>query len=67
MITVTVNGKDHSLPGESSVAEALESLGLSNRPLLIEINRQALLRSDWAATTVRHGDRIELIQIVAGG
>jgi thiamine biosynthesis protein ThiS len=32
-----------------------------------ELNRETLLRDEWPARTLQHGDRVEFIRVVAGG
>jgi thiamine biosynthesis protein ThiS len=34
---------------------------------LVEHNGTALLRSEWAESKLRNGDRLEIIRMVAGG
>jgi sulfur carrier protein len=48
---------------EALVAE----LGLPLAAALVEHNGTALLRSEWAKTNLRDGDRLEIIRMVAGG
>ncbi len=67
MIHITVNGQRHELPKARTVTEMLEHLGLAGRPLLVELNRHALLKSEWDSTRITDGDVIELVQVVAGG
>ena len=64
---IILNGKPRHLPMGSSLPELLHQLGFDGRPVLVEINQQALLASEHATTGLRAGDRVEIIQIVAGG
>jgi sulfur carrier protein len=66
-MTVIVNGSPRELRAACNVTNALAELGLEGQPLLVELNREALLKSDWDTRFVGDGDRIELIRIVAGG
>ncbi len=67
MITLTVNGQERFIERECTLAAALAELGCEGKPLLVELNGEAVLRGEWPERTVRHGDRLELVQIVAGG
>ena len=63
---LVLNGKDREVSAtqvESLVAE----LGLPLAAALVEHNGTALLRSEWAKTTLQEGDRLEIIRMVAGG
>ena len=62
-----VNGQPHSYTGEPSIAALMESLGLPDRGVLVELNGTALRRDEWPAYTLRDGDTLEIIRIVAGG
>jgi len=42
-------------------------LKLSPKMILVEHNNRALLRTEWKGLTLEHGDRLELIRVVAGG
>ena len=64
---ITLNGKPHHLHNTKLVAELLVQLGFAGRPVLVEINHQALLTSEHASTMLQNGDAVEIIQIVAGG
>ena len=67
MIEIQLNGKLHSLADQSSVLVMLAAVGYAGRPVLVEVNLRALLASEHATTMLQSGDRVEMIQIVAGG
>lgn len=67
MIEIIVNGQVHTLSPPATVAALLEQLGFAGKPTLVEHNGQALLARAQGEQTLQAGDRIELIQIVAGG
>lgn len=66
-IEFQLNGKPRSLEKEGTLIVLLEELGFAGRPVLVEHNGIALLTNEHGTTMVRAGDKIELIQIVAGG
>ena len=49
------------------VEDLVAELGLPLAAALVEHNGTALLRSEWAATSLEDGDRLEIIRMVAGG
>ena len=67
MDRVIVNGVERALPAQSSVAELVESLGLSGKPIAIEHNGLIVPRSRYAETRLREGDRVEIVGAVGGG
>ena len=66
-MNVRVNGKPAVLPEESTVASLMENLKLGPRGVAVEVNEQLVVRKDWAATSLREGDRIEIVTLVGGG
>jgi len=64
---VTVNGEARMLHRSRTVADFVNELELPAPTLLIEHNGTALHRSEWPATPLAEGDRIELLRVVAGG
>lgn len=64
---ITVNGQSRILGAATSVAELLSAMGFAGKPVLVEHNTTALLAREHAITHLQAGDRIEIIQIVAGG
>ncbi len=65
--TVWVNGAERKLAPVPDVLAMIEALGIPAASVLVEQNGVALLRSDWAECPVKHGDRFELLTVVAGG
>jgi len=63
---LVLNGKDREV-NATQVEELVAELGLPLAAALVEHNGTALLRSEWSATTLRDGDRLEIIRMVAGG
>ncbi len=63
---LVLNGKDREVKA-TQVEELVAELGLPLAAALVEHNGTALLRSEWAATSLRDGDRLEIIRMVAGG
>lgn len=66
-LQLTVNGEPVDVPVESTVADLLEQLGLSQRVMVVERNGAPVPRGERAYTVVADGDRLELVRAVAGG
>lgn len=65
-MTLTINGTEQAVKA-LSVAEMVQELGLPAPLLLVEQNGTALRKSDWEGAPLRHGDKIEILRISAGG
>ena len=63
----TINGRTHDLPGELTVAALLELLGSPASGVAVARNERVVRRSEYPCDVVREGDRVEIIQAVAGG
>ena len=61
-----LNGQEREVAAKQ-VEELVAELGLPLAAALVEHNGTALLRSEWAATRLQNGDRLEIIRMVAGG
>jgi sulfur carrier protein len=63
---LVLNGREHEVRA-TQVEQLVAELGLPLAAALVEHNGTALLRSEWATTGLREGDRLEIIRMVAGG
>ena len=63
----TINGQLRDLPEETSVAALLELLGTPLTGVAVARNDRVVRRAQYASDRVCEGDRIEIIQAVAGG
>ena len=65
---IRINGEEKEFDGEAlTMAEVLEELGMDKAPVVVELNRTALLKHEIPDQRVQEGDRIEIVRIVAGG
>ncbi len=67
MIGITVNGEGLERPEGSTVATLLASLGMDKDRVAVELDGRIVRRPDWAATTLKAGSRLEIVQFVGGG
>ncbi|SHJ19653.1 sulfur carrier protein [Rubritalea squalenifaciens DSM 18772] len=66
-MSITLNGKPHSLDSASTISELLKSLGLEGKPVVVEHNHTALFPRDYDSTQLADNDQVEIITIAAGG
>lgn len=64
---ITLNGKPHELDKELSVPDFLKTLELGPQPVLVELNGVALFARELDQHTVKDGDEVEIVLMVAGG
>jgi sulfur carrier protein len=66
-MNLVLNGEKRNMPGICTVSELLDKLKISGAPILVEQNGQVVPRTQFAATNLTDGDRIEIVRVVAGG
>jgi thiamine biosynthesis protein ThiS len=64
---VIANGKEISAELPCSLEDFLKLQQLRPRSVVVEHNGQAVAPSEFSLRTVQPGDRLEIVQIVAGG
>lgn len=64
-----VNGTPKEVEADTTLAALLNVLGLGNdaKGIAVALNDTVVNKSDWAGTTLRDGDTIEVIRAVQGG
>ena len=65
--TITLNGSPHPLEAAVSVDQLLETIGLTGKPVVVELNEQAVFPRDYSRTVVEPGARVEIVALAAGG
>jgi sulfur carrier protein len=63
---IVLNGQHESVTSEN-VDDLVNDLALVRETILVEHNGTALLRSEWARTALSEGDKIEILNVAAGG
>ena len=66
-IDVVVNGQARSVNTGTSVSSLIAELGLGDRRVAVERNREVVPRAKHAETPLADGDRLELVTFVGGG
>ena len=67
MIDVVINGQSRSVNVGTTVAALIAELGLGDRRVAVERNRNVVPRAEHATTVLADGDKLELVTFVGGG
>ena len=67
MSICSVNGREHELEDDETVARLLERLGVSGPYALVERNGEPVDRADYGEVVLASGDKILVARPVAGG
>lgn len=65
---IQLNGEQQDVPESICDVESLIThLGLSDRMIVVEKNREILDRDQYSEILLEEGDRLEIVQFVGGG
>ena len=64
---LSVNGKELEVADGLSVEGLLAHLGVTREFTAVAVNREVTPKSAYAATTLREGDRVEIVRPMGGG
>ncbi|CAN5668476.1 hypothetical protein BH11VER1_BH11VER1_17250 [soil metagenome] len=62
-----INGQEHVTAAQKTVRGILDHLGFGEKPVVVELNQQALFPREHETTVLQDGDTLEIVQITAGG
>jgi sulfur carrier protein len=67
-MTVTVNGKPHTLTDGTPLAALIEQqLNFGPKRLAVEVNKELVTRAEWPQCILKDGDTVEIVSFVGGG
>lgn len=67
MIDIIVNGEPKQVKASLSVSELLAKYELPFQTVIVELGGEILAKDAYGETTLKSGDKVELIQFVGGG
>jgi len=66
-VQVLANGEAVNVADRATITDLLAALGLGAKWVVAELNGEPVNRSDMPTTSLREGDKVELVRAVAGG
>ena len=64
---VTVNGKEIPTRPGQSVRDLLDEMGMGQRAVAVELNKEVVPRQQHPETPLQDGDIMEIVTLVGGG
>jgi sulfur carrier protein len=64
---LTINGKEQDFTEILNLAQLIEQLSMKGDRVAVELNREIVSRAQWAETSLKDGDRLEIVHFVGGG
>lgn len=66
-MTLHINGEQRDFPEGLNVAALVAHLGMKPDRVAVELNLEIVPRSQWEMTTLKNGDKLEVVHFVGGG
>ena len=66
-LSIRINGEHSRMPGGTTLAEMINSLGLDPARVAVERNLEIVPRSTFGSLCVEDGDDYEIVHFVGGG
>jgi sulfur carrier protein len=63
---LVINGTERVVEAQN-VAELVEALSMKGDRVAIELNREIVPRARWAESSLKDGDKLEIVHFVGGG
>ncbi len=67
LMKIQLNGNPHEIEAPLTVSALLDSIGFGDKPVVVELDEQALFPRDFAKAVVADGSRVEIVALAAGG
>lgn len=64
---IIVNGNTHTIQENSKVTDLISLFSLDGKRFAIEVNKELVLRNDFATTSLHAGDKVEIVGAIGGG
>lgn len=64
---ITVNNKSTTVGDGTTLTDLIQQLGLNEKRIVIEYNRDILNREQFATIILQADDNIEIVNLVGGG
>jgi|TARA_Y100000389_G_scaffold205147_1_gene264145 thiamine biosynthesis protein ThiS len=66
-ITIKLNGKDHKLPQDQTIADLIKDLAIDINKVAIEKDLEIILPQNYTKTNINNGCQIEIVHFIGGG
>ena len=66
-MNIQLNGNPHEIPDHSTAQDLVEQLGLGDKRLAMEVNREIVPRTTYAEHLLQEGDEVEIVHAIGGG
>ena len=64
---IVVNAKEFEFDKNITIEELLDYLKVKDKVMAVAINMEIVKKDKWSTTSLKEGDRVELLHFVGGG
>ncbi|MDH3309566.1 MAG: sulfur carrier protein ThiS [Gammaproteobacteria bacterium] len=64
---IMLNGQEKSLESPATISVLLQEMGLTDRRVAVEVNREIVPRSRHGEVELKENDRVEVVFAIGGG
>ncbi len=66
-VRITLNGEEKTLAAAATVGDLVRELGLADKRVAVELNKEIVPRSRHAEVRLQDNDRVEVVAAIGGG
>lgn len=66
-MTLIINAEPRSFPDGLTLSALVAQLGMKADRVAVELNLEIVPRERWEGTTLKDGDKLEIVHFVGGG
>ena len=64
---IILNGQEKQLTTTQSLNQLIEQFGKQSNRVIAEVNGEIVKSQQWGSTSLKDGDKVELVSFVGGG
>ncbi len=64
---LTVNGTEKTIAHSANLTQLLQELDIDGQHIAVALNLQVIPRSSYETTSIKEGDKVEIVHAVGGG
>ncbi|MEI7474932.1 MAG: sulfur carrier protein ThiS [bacterium] len=66
-IKIYLNGNDKEIDKDSTVEQVVSTFDMKNPMFVVELNLNIVQKNEYSATTLKDGDKLEVVTFFGGG
>ena len=67
IMQLVINGQEKDLKSSRNIAQMLQELDITGSHIAVALNHQVVPRANYDQTSLKDGDKVEIVHAVGGG